>query len=124
MLIERAEVEGRVHAVRIDDGRVVEIADRLDARPGEPRLDANGGALIPGLMLVGLALTTSTPVAVSLWLGRGLLSQMDIPARDALTMTVVQPSERVAMASVPPGSIFTPRIPAERSTIRARSTGS
>jgi hypothetical protein len=29
-----------------------------------------------------------------------MLSQMDIPARDALTMTVVSPNERIAMASV------------------------
>ena len=52
------------------------------------------------LMLVALPFAPSASVAVALWLGRGLLSQMDIPARDALIMAAVPPGERVAMASV------------------------
>jgi MFS family permease len=51
-------------------------------------------------MLIALAFAPSAAVAVALWLGRGLLAQMDIPARDALTMSVVRPEERVAMASL------------------------
>jgi MFS family permease len=51
-------------------------------------------------MLVALAFVSEPSVAIALWLGRGLLSQMDNPARDALTMTVVHEDERVAMASI------------------------
>ncbi len=51
-------------------------------------------------MLVALAFVGDPTVAIALWLGRGLLSQMDNPARDALTMTVVHEDERVAMASI------------------------
>jgi len=50
LLIERAEVEGRVPCcVRIDGGRIAEVARELAPRPGEERLDAAGGALLPGL---------------------------------------------------------------------------
>jgi MFS family permease len=52
------------------------------------------------LMLVGLAFAPNAQWAVALWLARGLLSQMDIPARDALTMSVVAPEERIAMGSL------------------------
>ncbi len=50
MLIERAEVEGRsARCVRIAGERIVEVARELAPRPGEERLDAAGGALLPGL---------------------------------------------------------------------------
>ena len=50
MLIERAEVEGRApRDVRIDAGRIAEVAPKIAARAGEQRLDAGGGALLPGL---------------------------------------------------------------------------
>lgn len=52
------------------------------------------------LMLVALPAAPGIQWAVALWLGRGLLSQMDIPARDALTMAVVGKDERVAMGSL------------------------
>jgi MFS family permease len=52
------------------------------------------------LLLVALAFVSSTELAIAIWLARGMLSQMDIPARDALTMSVVAPNERIAMASV------------------------
>lgn len=52
------------------------------------------------LMLVGLAFVPNAAWGIALWLGRGLLSQMDIPARDALIMSVVAPEERIAMASL------------------------
>ncbi len=50
MLILRAEVEGRGPlAVRIEHGRVAQVASDLARRPGEECLDAMGGALLPGL---------------------------------------------------------------------------
>ncbi len=51
------------------------------------------------LLLVALGFVHSTEAAIAIWLARGLLSQMDIPARDSLTMAVVAPNERIAMAS-------------------------
>src|SRR5262245_13535437 len=50
MLIERAEVEGLSPlCVRIAGERVAEVAPELAPLPGEERLDAAGGALLPGL---------------------------------------------------------------------------
>jgi predicted amidohydrolase YtcJ len=49
MLIGRAEVEGIVRDVRIRDGRITEVGDRLKPMPDEDVVDARGGALIPGL---------------------------------------------------------------------------
>lgn len=49
MLIRDAEVEGARSCVRLDGGRVAEIAPRLTAAPGEEVLDAEGGMLLPGL---------------------------------------------------------------------------
>lgn len=50
MLIERAEIEGRGPlAIRLERGRVTQVAAQLARRPGEERLDASGGALLPGL---------------------------------------------------------------------------
>lgn len=50
MLIRRAEIEGRGPVdVRLRGDRVAEIGPDLGRRPGEPELDAAGGALLPGL---------------------------------------------------------------------------
>jgi predicted amidohydrolase YtcJ len=50
MLIVRAEIDGVApRDVRLADGRISEIAPELDRRPGEPTVDAAGGALLPGL---------------------------------------------------------------------------
>jgi predicted amidohydrolase YtcJ len=50
VLIRRAELLGGVRAdVRLEGGRIHEIAPGLDAAPGEDSLDAGGGALLPGL---------------------------------------------------------------------------
>lgn len=49
MILRRAEVEGACADVRLERGRVAAIAPRLDAAPGEGVLDAEGGALLPGL---------------------------------------------------------------------------
>lgn len=49
MLIRRAEVAGRPVDVRVEAGRLTEIEPALAARRGERILEAQGGALLPGL---------------------------------------------------------------------------
>ena len=50
MLIEGAEIEGRASlSLRIEGERITEIGAALALRPGEERVDAGGGALLPGL---------------------------------------------------------------------------
>jgi len=50
------------------------------------------------LMLVPLMPTL--PLALAVYMGRMSLSQMDVPTRQAYTMTVVPPEDRTAAASV------------------------
>jgi predicted amidohydrolase YtcJ len=49
LLIRRAEVEGQRRDVRIAGSRIEALAACLAPRPGEPVVDAEGGALLPGL---------------------------------------------------------------------------
>lgn len=49
MLVRGAEIEGQIADLRIEGGCIAAIAPGLGARPGEPELDAAGGALLPGL---------------------------------------------------------------------------
>ncbi len=49
MLIRRAELDGLRMDLRLRDGHIAEIAEGLPALPGEDVLDADGGALLPGL---------------------------------------------------------------------------
>lgn len=49
MLIRRAEIDGARIDVRCAAGRIRAVAPRLAPLPGEPILDAAGGALLPGL---------------------------------------------------------------------------
>jgi len=50
VLITRAEVEGRAPLdVRLEGGRIAAMGRDLAPAPGEERLDAAGGALLPGL---------------------------------------------------------------------------
>ncbi len=50
MLIANAEIPGRGRVdVRIALGRIAALAPQLRPRPGEPALEARGGALLPGL---------------------------------------------------------------------------
>ena len=49
VLIENAEVGGMQIGVRIRDGRIQALGPELVAEPGETRLPAGGGALLPGL---------------------------------------------------------------------------
>jgi MFS family permease len=55
--------------------------------------------LVANLLLIGLALAPSVEVAIALLLGRGLLSQMDVPTRQAYVMALVEDREREAAAS-------------------------
>lgn len=48
MLIRDAEVDGVLCDVRLDQGIIGEVG-RLSPRPGEPVIEARGGALLPGL---------------------------------------------------------------------------
>ena len=51
------------------------------------------------LCLMAAALCHSMPLALGLLLARALVSSMDVPARSAFVMSVVQPHERAAAAS-------------------------
>jgi MFS family permease len=52
------------------------------------------------VLLVALAFAPNLPTAIALLLGRVVLSQMDVPTRQAYVMALVDPSERTAAASV------------------------
>ena len=52
------------------------------------------------LFLIGAAFAPSVGWAIAFWLCRSILITMDVPARESYTMTVVEPDERVAMASI------------------------
>ena len=52
------------------------------------------------VLLIGVALSPNVWLAVTLFILRGLLSQMDVPVRTSYVMAVVKPSERAAAASV------------------------
>ena len=52
------------------------------------------------LFLVGAALAPTLPLAIGLILARAALSSMDVPARQAYTMAVVDPEERTATAGI------------------------
>lgn len=52
------------------------------------------------LCLMAVPFAPTLPVAIALLMGRGLLSQMDVPTRTSYIMAVVTPEERAAAASV------------------------
>ena len=52
------------------------------------------------LLLVGVVLAPNVWIAMSLFIARGLLSQMDVPVRTSYVMAVVSPRERAAAASI------------------------
>ena len=56
--------------------------------------------LVSNLLLIGVALAPSAPLAVALLLGRHLLSQMDVPTRQSFLMLAVQDHEREGAASL------------------------
>ncbi len=48
-VLRRAEVDGRVVDLRVDGGRIVELASTIETQRGDEVVDAGGGALVPGL---------------------------------------------------------------------------
>jgi len=50
------------------------------------------------LLLAGIAFAPNLPIAVGLLLARSVLSQMDVPTRQAYVMALVDPAERTAAA--------------------------
>ncbi|MBA2571362.1 MAG: MFS transporter [Chloroflexi bacterium] len=56
---------------------------------------------IPSSMfLIGMAVVPWAPVAAVLYLARAGLAQMDVPARQSYTMSIVEPDERTAAAAI------------------------
>jgi predicted MFS family arabinose efflux permease len=51
------------------------------------------------LLLIGIAFAPNLPTAIALLLARFALSQMDVPARQAYVVSVVDPSEQTAAAA-------------------------
>jgi len=56
--------------------------------------------LISNVVLIAIAVAPSAAVAIALLLGRQLLSQIDVPTRQAYVMAVVEDHEREAAASL------------------------
>ncbi len=52
------------------------------------------------LFLIAAAFAPTAWIAVLFWQLRAFFSMMDVPTRDSYTMSIVQPNERVAMASI------------------------
>ena len=49
MLIRRAEIEGRIRDVRLAEGRIEAVAEHIAPQASEAAIEAEGGALFPGL---------------------------------------------------------------------------
>jgi MFS family permease len=68
-----------------------------------------GTHLPSNVLLASVAFAPTFPVAVVLLLARTTLSQMDVPTRQALVMTVVDPAERTAAAAMTNAARYTVR---------------
>jgi MFS family permease len=68
-----------------------------------------GTHLPSNVLLAAVAFAPTFPVAAALLLARTTLSQMDVPTRQALVMTVVTPGERTAAAAVTNAARYTVR---------------
>jgi MFS family permease len=68
-----------------------------------------GTHLPSNVLLASVALAPTFAVAAVLLLARTTLSQMDVPARQALVMTVVKPEERTGAAAVTNAARYTVR---------------
>ena len=84
MLIQRAEVDGRVIDLRIQGGRVREMGSRLSVRSGERVLDARAWALVPGLHdhhihLLALAAASVLSVVLAVNLRKKYLTKDILP---------------------------------------------
>ena len=86
----------------------VSIAPRLARRFGLVRTMV-GTHLPSNVLLASVAFAPTFPVAVALLLARTTLSQMDVPTRQALVMSVVTPEERIRAAAVTNAARYTVR---------------
>jgi MFS family permease len=68
-----------------------------------------GTHLPSNILLASIAFAPGFPVAAALLLGRTTLSQMDVPTRQALVMTVVSPDERTPASAVTNAARYTVR---------------
>jgi len=68
-----------------------------------------GTHLPSNVLLAAVAFAPTFPVAVVLLLARTTLSQMDVPTRQALVMSVVTPDERTMAAAVTNAARYTVR---------------
>jgi MFS family permease len=68
-----------------------------------------GTHLPSNILLASIAFAPSFPIAAALLLARTTLSQMDVPTRQALVMTVVSPEERTGASAVTNAARYTVR---------------
>ncbi|HZC51053.1 MAG TPA: MFS transporter [Mycobacterium sp.] len=95
-------------AVTLVQAVSVLIAPRLAKRFGLVATMV-GTHLPSNVLLAAIAFAGSFPVAAVLLLARTTLSQMDVPTRQALVMSVVTPPERTAAAAVTNAARYTVR---------------
>ena len=86
----------------------VALAPRLARRYGLVATMV-GTHLPSNMLLAAVAFAPTFPVAVVLLLARTTLSQMDVPTRQALVMTVVTPAERTPAAALTNAARYTVR---------------
>jgi MFS family permease len=86
----------------------VALAPRLARRYGLVATMV-GSHLPSNVLLAAVAFAPTFPVAAGLLLARTTLSQMDVPTRQALVMTVVRPEERTAASAVTNAARYTVR---------------
>jgi len=86
----------------------VAVAPRLARRFG--LITTMVGTHLPSnVLLAAVAFAPTFPIAVALLLARTTLSQMDVPTRQALVMSVVTPDERTMAAAVTNAARYTVR---------------
>jgi MFS family permease len=95
-------------AVTVIQAVSVALAPRLARRFGLVATMV-GTHLPSNVLLAVVAFAPSFPIAAALLLARTTLSQMDVPTRQALVMTVVGPAERTAAAAVTNAARYTVR---------------
>jgi hypothetical protein len=95
-------------AVSVVQAVSVALAPRLARRYGLVATMV-GTHLPSNVLLAAVAFAPSFPAAAGLLLARTTLSQMDVPTRQALVMTVVQPQERTAASAVTNAARYTVR---------------
>ncbi len=106
--VDIAELGWLFFAVAVIQAGSVLLAPRLARRFGLVATMV-GTHLPSNLMLAGVAFAPSFPIAAALLLARTTLSQMDVPTRQALVMSVVTPAERTPAAAVTNAARYTVR---------------